>query len=348
MTVHFVYRCHYNNPSEKHIRHFEADTVLDWFRSIWRPIPSGEESWAFVEGRIGCWVHSFGRLFVDVAEQHWPPPATMRQLVGYLESSLHVDEIKAGKNHVQIYTDDDDLEMVIHIFDDHYVAAHPERAAFLLHEDWQLPDGAGDGSFRSSAPTRLIARDRGGRGRTWLAILAYYASDNIDGLSGAERIDGVRLPDLARFLLSSEPDEDRWPRELIELRDRLGQLLSQGTGEEAAFLARIADDLADRLTWDVYSDWLQEHGQPRAGSHLLSQALRAAEPGFRRDTRDSRLDLQHVGEHLAQVCKHTHTSMHAFRGRLYHQWIFFDDLWASAHPHLAASLLRFAARWDVL
>ena len=33
---------------------------------------------------------------------------------------------------------------------------------------------------------------------------------------------------------------------------------------------------------------------------------------------------------------------------LYHQWVFFDDLWAGAHPELANSVLRFAARWDVL
>jgi hypothetical protein len=31
----------------------------------------------------------------------------------------------------------------------------------------------------------------------------------------------------------------------------------------------------------------------------------------------------------------------------YDQWIFFDDRWA-AHPTLAAGILTFAARWDVL
>ncbi len=33
---------------------------------------------------------------------------------------------------------------------------------------------------------------------------------------------------------------------------------------------------------------------------------------------------------------------------LYHQWYFFDDLWAAAHPDLANALLRYASRWDVL
>ena len=33
---------------------------------------------------------------------------------------------------------------------------------------------------------------------------------------------------------------------------------------------------------------------------------------------------------------------------LYHRWIFFDDLWAAAHPELAKAILTYAGRWDVL
>jgi hypothetical protein len=32
----------------------------------------------------------------------------------------------------------------------------------------------------------------------------------------------------------------------------------------------------------------------------------------------------------------------------YHQWIVFDDLWASAHSDLANGLLAWASGWDVL
>ena len=30
----------------------------------------------------------------------------------------------------------------------------------------------------------------------------------------------------------------------------------------------------------------------------------------------------------------------------YQRWYLFDDVWAAAHPDLAASLLRCAAGWD--
>jgi hypothetical protein len=57
------------------------------------------------------------------------------------------------------------------------------------------------------------------------------------------------------------------------------------------------------------------------------------------------------GEHLAQIGVHSGTWQYiAGPGKtpLFQQWIFFDDLWAAAHPALANGILRFAQRWDVL
>src|SRR5262249_56745119 len=98
----------------------------------------------------------------------------------------------------------------------------------------------GAGGFRPSERTRLIPRDRKGTGTTYLAILAFYASDNIDGLSGAERIDGVRLPDLPRHLLTVEPDEDTWPGELLALRRELLRA-PKAAADERGFLAKLRE-----------------------------------------------------------------------------------------------------------
>jgi hypothetical protein len=42
MAVHFVYRSHSDNPGAFYHRRFDADTVLEWFRDIWRPIQNEE------------------------------------------------------------------------------------------------------------------------------------------------------------------------------------------------------------------------------------------------------------------------------------------------------------------
>src|SRR5207302_4919397 len=94
MGVHFVYRCHYAGPSEKHIRHFPEDgTVLDFFRRAWRPIGDSDEAYRHAEDLLGCDVYSFGRLFVDIAEQSLPPPGTEAQLHAALGGALYVNEM---------------------------------------------------------------------------------------------------------------------------------------------------------------------------------------------------------------------------------------------------------------
>jgi hypothetical protein len=47
-----------------------------------------------------------------------------------------------------------------------------------------------------------------------------------------------------------------------------------------------------------------------------------------------------VTEHIAQMSMH----VSSFFG--HQQWYLFDDVWAAAHPELAASLMRYAASWN--
>jgi uncharacterized protein (TIGR02996 family) len=345
MAVYFVYRCHYGNPSEKHVRRFEADTVLDWFRSAWKPIADPDKAHAFARKLVGCRVYSLGSLFEKIAENAWAPPATMRQLTRHLHDALYVGEMKAGPHHVQIATDDDELEMAVYVFDDHYRAAHPGKADFLLNDGWQLPDGAGDGAFATRERNQLLHRRRGGDGRTYLAFLAFYDSGNLDDLAGGFRFDGVRLPDFPRVLLAADPDEDEWPRELVAIRTELQRVLRTAKGEERGFLVKIGADPGDDLAWGAYSDWLQDRGEPSAAAHLLARALRAPIPDPDGPRGNPKRDLIHAGEHVAQACKY---AARWDKDTLYHQWLLFDDRWAAAYPGLADGILRFAARWDVL
>jgi hypothetical protein len=136
----------------------------------------------------------------------------------------------------------------------------------------------------------------------------------------------------------------------------------------------------------AYSDWLQERQDRPAGLLFLEQALKALfrlpvahlpdrecgpigavrqrlsaalENGQIRSQLEDRpvhpdefplpaLCHAHVEDHLAQLCLNTEHWRSYRRVDLYHQWIFFDDLWAAAHPELANSILRYARCWDVL
>jgi hypothetical protein len=86
---------------------------------------------------------------------------------------------------------------------------------------------------------------------------------------------------------------------------------------------------------------------------LLDRVLRAQPPGNAHANRDPARDRVKVTPQLAQAVKHE--GRWPEQPRLwftprdtYEQWILFDDLWAAAKPTLAAGLLTFATRWDVL
>ncbi|MCI0456268.1 MAG: TIGR02996 domain-containing protein [Gemmataceae bacterium] len=342
MSVYFVYRSHYEGPSGKHVRRFDADTILDWFRSHWKPL-ADEAAREYARKLLGCEVYSFGRLFTSIAEQSVPPPRTMRELAGHLEQFLYVNEMRSSTHALQIYTDDDDLEMAIYFFDDQYLADHPARAAFLTHGEWALPATALEGAFRPAERTKELKPRGRGEGTTYAVFNTFYASDNLDYLPGGIRFQGVRLPDLARQLLVAKVDQHE--RELLDVRAAM--LSAPAPRGEEGFLGPLRENPKDDATWQVYSDWLEERGKPRAGRHLLQLALAGvqARPLNQKPAPDPKKSKVRVEEHMAQLC--LHVDRWGERD-LYHQYFFFDDRWAAAHPDLANSLLRWARRWDVL
>src|SRR5258708_7825707 len=133
MAVHFVYRSHYAGPTIKVVKHFPEPTVLDWFRTHWRPIADEDAAYRYAQDLFGCYVHTFFQIFRAGAAQ--PPPRTMRGLAGWLSSRLHFTEILPSPHCLQILTEDDELDLAMYFFDDRFVDAHRDQVAYLLHED---------------------------------------------------------------------------------------------------------------------------------------------------------------------------------------------------------------------
>jgi uncharacterized protein (TIGR02996 family) len=380
MSMYFVYRSHYDIPSGNHVKWFEDASVLDWFRNHWQGIADGKAAHQHVEKLLGCSVYGFGTLFGAIAEHSLDAPKSAARLRELLEEHLYVEgEILFKPHLIQVLTNDDELEMAYYFFDDQFLAKHGGKAAFLLNEGWKLPGGHGNEGYRSAVSTTKLMPKGAGQGTTYLAFLAYYDSGNLSDLDveGGSRLEGVRVPDLARYLARSEPDGD-WPFELRLLRSQLLMDPQQASREEKPFLQTIRADPADDSNWLVYSDWLEERGGRRAGQEVLARGLTAASrypvaplcnttdlrgfgqgdiataqqelhdlmKGFQgRQDQDPTRSLLQVEEHVAQMCLHTDKWG---KRDLYHRWIFFDDLWAAAHPDLANGILRYARRWDVL
>jgi uncharacterized protein (TIGR02996 family) len=371
MTVYFVYRSHYDNPSTKHLKRFDDASVLDWFRNRWEHLVHADKARERLKALLGCSVYGFATLFEAAAEHRLPAPATDRKLDQYLNEHLYSEgPIQYQPHLLSVQTDDDELELAYYFFDDHYLARHGKRAAFLLNEDWQLPAGAADKGARPSEPTIELKPAGRGEGATYFAFLAWYDSGNLSDLEGGYRIKGVRLPELARHLALVKPQEG-WPFELRLLRSQLFAEAGKPGGPEEGFLQEIRNNPGDDTPWLVYSDWLQEHGHKPAGSVILQRALAGASRcpvGFvcnslsvrefgLGDIPEARQELKGLVKQVGRPAKSTaklpvhveeHVAQVSLEPGMWHHWVLFDDLWAGAHRDLANAVLRYARTWDVL
>jgi uncharacterized protein (TIGR02996 family) len=309
---------------------------------------------------FGRSIYGFGSLFLAIAEHSLAPPKTSRELIQLLHDYLYVEgELLAEPHAIQVLTDDDELQMAYYFFDDDFLKRSGKRAAYLLQQDWRLPADHGGGRFKPGLPTTEFAPPGPWQGSTYLVFLWYEDGLNLDDLSGAYRLDGVRVPDLAKYLARIRPEQPLdWPYQLRNFSEPLLANVRSADTRENAFVRAIRQQPEDDTNWNVFGDWLEERGDKRAELFLLQRALEriATQPPSGRafTLREARKvpnskSVSRVEEHLVQLCLHLATwRLRKASMDLYHHWIFFDDLWASAHVDLANAILTYASRWDVL
>jgi uncharacterized protein (TIGR02996 family) len=347
MMVHFVYR-NQQGPTGLQHRQFPDATVLDWFARHWEAIPDWETANQRAKELLACRVYTFERLFEGIAEHGLRPPRSAGRLREALSKArLYINEMRIGEHCVQVLTDDDETELAWYFVDDVYLAKHGKRAAYLLRDDWRLPAEAGEGGFRPAVKVTRLDKVRG-QGATYMVFHDFWDSGNLDDLEGGYRIDGIRLPELARWL--ADNDVPRWgcclSHDLPALKQGLLAKVEKARTEEEALLQALAEAPEDDGAWRALHDWLQDRGGKSAGAYLLERGLRGVTrmqvgnyTSWKFAPDKSRVQ---VDEHVAVLCRHVN------QWNAYHQWYLFDDLWASAQPDLANAILRYAARWDVL
>jgi hypothetical protein len=118
----------------------------------------------------------------------------------------HVEHLATDSPHaLAIFTEEDGEGGALYYLDGHFLAEPKgrDRAAYLLHEDWRLPSGHGEGGFVPDEETEAQPPAGDGQGATYGVFLVRESKYPLDDLFPAYRIDGVRLPGLARWALAS-------------------------------------------------------------------------------------------------------------------------------------------------
>lgn len=352
MPVYFVHRCGFGSPTELFVCRFDFDTVLAWVRAAWRNFATREQGERYARELFpGMNVDAFHHIFHANSEYALAEAPRDMNEAGLWFDAIYCEDVAHGPHHIQALTEWSDNQRAIYVFDDHYRAANPGKADFLLNRGWELPAGASDGSA-PELDAALAASEPGGEGRLYFCDAYIGSKYNLDDLDPLRCVAGVRLPNLVQFVLAY-PAPDELDYALYKLHAGLVEVLRAPVGEDAGFQTAIRDQPNEGTHWAAYSDWLQERDLPPAGLYLLAQALRSKACGIVEKNHKPELDLVQVTPHCAQACKHEGCWTEQPQPGLteddtFVRFIFFDDRWAAANPSLAKGILTFASRWDVL
>ncbi|WP_327085439.1 hypothetical protein OIE66_24150 [Nonomuraea sp. NBC_01738] len=327
--MYFIYRSWNQGPQSKLVRHVPGVTVLDWFRRAWDQA-TGE----WLEGELGTAPYGLHTIF----ETGEPAPPNMAELRRLMRTHLYYEEeFRVDDHSVRVLTNDDDVKIAYYFADDDLVAAEPDRWAYAVHDGRRLPD-ASDGHalpFASPVPPHLA--DLGETAHDGATYVIVHEIEDTDRSAGSLRptvFPGVRLPHLASALRASDADAEHWPGQILALR------ALSAPGEQD-----ITPALERRNRWPRLDHPLEEQrglfaklARPHPEAHATAMGLADAfTPEY---GSDPELTLIDGGRHLAQMRMHTT----GYFG--YSQWFLFDDVWATAHPDLAASLLHYIGHWD--
>lgn len=385
MAVYFVYRSQYQSPNICRMAKFEEKSVLEWFQKHWVGCDF-DSSYEYTEKLLGFSAYGYSSLFQNIAEKALAKPTNSKELEDYLREHLYFEkELLFEPNAIQVLTDDDELDVAYYIFDDHYIKENPDRVAFLIHSTWELPTQIQDSTFIPQANTTKISPEGKYKGTVYCAFLsAYDFGSNIEEMSKAWRIEGIRLPELAEYLGTKELGKEieltgEFPCELLLLRSQL--LLAPSRQQNAGnSLVDLQNTPSEYTLWQAFYQQLKSSGIIYPGQYILENALlecskypvHALNMSFKwqfagkTNLAVTRTEIEgvtsaahwknqpskslvQVEEHFAQASVHTDHWKNPRGGEdLYNRWIMFDDLWAAANKDLANCILRFQERWDVL
>jgi len=137
----------------------------------------------------------------------------------WFTDALYCEEDDKGSHHVQVMTEWGDNQRAIYVFDDHYRKKKPGKTDFLLLDGWELPAGES-----TKKPPKLPQTTQNGQadgeGTVYLACGFVDCKYNLEDLTAPEHITGLRLPDLARYVLL-HPNRDEIAFPLHKIHDAL-------------------------------------------------------------------------------------------------------------------------------
>lgn len=320
MKIYFAYRTGYL-PNTRHLKVFEANSILEWFQTHWY-ILTDSKSDAYAE-LLGIRVYGIP-LWND--EEEIPVPESISELRESIEQYAYCEEVKGNASCLQVLTDDDEIELAWHFFDEGYVNRYPEKTSLWLTPT--LPIDFGTNGLKLANKTSLVLPKGTGQGTVYYASSSIYDSSNLEGLEGIYRIDGIRLPQLLDYLRSNileRKSTESYSTTFTELKFLQFLAKQMPTADLKGVLDQASQIPISNVTGSINMDELD--------CYSLEDILM--------------LDLQNQpAKSVVRASEHLYEWSTNQMGEFYDYFVLFDDVWVEKNEALAKSLGLFFKKWD--
>lgn len=318
MKIYFAYRSGYL-PNNRYFKTFEADSIFDWFLKNWATL--SDETEGAVKNLLG--VRPYGFPVSDYqTEKPVPAPRDLEDLKEKIESFVYSNEVIVSENCVQVFTDDDEIELAWYVFDEKFAAENPGKVSVWFND--VLPTKIADELSAENLKGKTIIPKAAGQGSTYYLSSSIYDSSHIEDLEGSYRFEGVSLPELAEYLRKSSSldvgEDSLYGLDEIRLLQMFAKLFSDKSQKE----------IFEEINLHSFNGLLYQFKFEEISPEMLEKIkIREA---------NSKHTLNY-SEHLIEISNEI--------GEFYNYTILFDDYWLKENADLGKSLAAFCSDWKI-
>lgn len=316
MSIYLAYRTGYKS-NNRYLKKFNYNSILDFFRDNWEKL-IGEENESYIE-LFGERIYGFP--IFQLSEDYPIPnkPSTNEELFEIIRVFVYNNEVIGNEDCIQVFTDDDEIELAWYIFIENYKTNNPYKVKIWFEKN--IPINYGEIGKSLEYETNIIQPEiQEGKGKIYFISCPIEDSESLSSLDGIYEINGIRLPELLEYLRANEinyEEEDKW---IIGLRD-------------LKYIQHIARQIPNGSIDEILSFIVKYPLGELGGSDFEELSLKQIEEVLR--DYDSKKSFFQKSKHFYEI------SMHHY-SYFYNYMIIFDDLWLEKNEELGLSIAIFA------
>ncbi|WP_411846856.1 hypothetical protein AAFN60_04915 [Roseibacillus persicicus] len=338
-----------------------------------------EDDWEWCDEIVRQRAEVFGGNFYDFSRFLFAMldrdrPKSLRdveEFISSFEGQFSEGSIAMFESAIQVDTNDDEIDLAWYLFDDDFSNKYPERTSFLIHKPVELPSEVGSSNWAPPFPVQsIVPSEDKTDGATYCCFFSSSDGMTITDIDGCFRVP-TRLPNLGPWLAehavqigynADEFIESAWSDNLILLR-AFAIFAEEHSFDQA--LAKFDEVNSELAGWFPRTfQTIRERSKKPEALTTDTETVRTQLEKIRQiackagETNPHSFWTYSSGESIFQTTPHLKQVLFTeiasgrppspLKTETVKHWIFFDDLWASANPALAESILRYGRGDDVL